>query len=104
MPCVYLPGPAPAVTVANKYVFLYSSKFEVLFPFGQIANETKQNKKAWMLSCEGVLQCFNPLILPIGVFSYRGVQSSHQEVLNSSTHLCKYVFCPSIQMLLHVHL
>ncbi len=32
MPCVYLPGPAPAVTVANKncpFVFAEAMKFEL---------------------------------------------------------------------------
>jgi hypothetical protein len=68
-----------------------------------MANETKQNKKAWMLSCEGVFQCFNPLIL-----SYRSLFVpwssilTDPEVLNPSTQLCKYVFCPSIQVLLYL--
>ncbi len=31
MPCVYLPGPAPAVTVANTYLILYVKRFTIQF-------------------------------------------------------------------------
>ncbi len=32
MPCVYLPGPAPAVSVANTYFFIFQKRAKSMYP------------------------------------------------------------------------